>query len=348
MNADFSAPDSEVLALRREAQMLLECAGLLTDCTLERIRGGGNNRVFRVTLPGQPRPVGLLKVYFHSASDPRDRFEHEHAFYSLLKQAGVRQVPESLAWDARARLGLFEWVEGTKLHPEEVEAEHVQACARFFVDLNAARCLEAAGRVPEASESCFRLADHIGMIDRRVQRLRALQSDAQAPAELHDFVRAKLVPVWAEIRRNLTAQSNPDQALRQSLRCVSPSDFGFHNMLRSARGLLFFDFEYAGWDDPAKMVCDFFCQPEIPVPREMLPAFIEATCLPGWDSKAYARRVFALLPAYRIKWVCIILNVFMKDASRRRAFADEHLLSEDALQRQLGKAQAQLDALIPA
>ena len=33
----------------------------------------------------------------------------------------------------------------------------------------------------------------------------------------------------------------------------------------------FLDFEYAGRDDPAKLVSDFFCQPEIPVPLIIMP-----------------------------------------------------------------------------
>ena len=42
-------------------------------------------------------------------------------------------------------------------------------------------------------------------------------------------------------------------ALPKETRCLSPSDFGFHNALLEATGKLrFVDFEYAGWDDPAK------------------------------------------------------------------------------------------------
>jgi hypothetical protein len=343
MSADSPPPDAAETALRRAAQLLFERAGLPADCLLERVRGGGNNRVFRVTPP--QGPARLLKAYFQSPSDPRNRFEHEHAFYELIRQAGIRRVPEPLGWDAGGRLGLFEWIDGEKLAPEEVNEEHVRTCARFFVELNAARASGSAANVLEASESCFRLADHLLTIETRVQRLAALENHAETPVEFQSFIHAKLLPAWREIRRKLAAHASVEEAIAPNLRCLSPSDFGFHNVLRSARGLLFFDFEYAGWDDPAKMVCDFFCQPEIPAPGETLRAFVEATCLPGWNAESYADRVFALLPAYRVKWVCIILNVFLKDASRRRAFANEDLLSADALALQLRKAQTQLDAL---
>ena len=59
--------------------------------------------------------------------------------------------------------------------------------------------------------------------------------------------------------------------------CLSPSDFGFHNALVDDDGqVTFLDFEYAGRDDPAKLVSDFFCQPEIPVPLDYHATFIDA------------------------------------------------------------------------
>ena len=41
-------------------------------------------------------------------------------------------------------------------------------------------------------------------------------------------------------------------------RILSPSDFGLHNTISKKNKLYFFDFEYFGWDDPIKLICDFF------------------------------------------------------------------------------------------
>ena len=57
-----------------------------------------------------------------------------------------------------------------------------------------------------------------------------------------------------------------ERPLDQQDRCLSPSDFGFHNALAQGETVRFIDFEYAGWDDPAKTVCDFFHHPGVPVP----------------------------------------------------------------------------------
>jgi len=123
--------------------------------------------------------------------------------------------------------------------------------------------------------------------------------------------------------------------------CVSPSDFGFHNALVDNGKVTFLDFEYAGRDDPAKLVSDFFCQPEIPVPVEYHSDFIERIAdglALSLESRARCR---ILLDTYRIKWSCIILNEFLPVGAARRAYssADERA-ARSAIQ--LDKARAKL------
>ena len=136
--------------------------------------------------------------------------------------------------------------------------------------------------------------------------------------------------------------------LERSERCLSPSDFGFHNSLRLPDGTLrFFDFEYAGWDDPAKLVCDFFCAVALPVPPELLPQVVtQVTECVGRPDEAQAR-IELLLPVYRLKWVAILLNEFMPVGLNRRRFAEPGVDPEVRKVGQLGKAQAMLFTLGP-
>ena len=87
------------------------------------------------------------------------------------------------------------------------------------------------------------------------------------------------------------------------------------------QGLGFVDFEYAGVDDAAKMLCDFLCQPSLPVPAEFLK---EMRPLFGGDARA-GREIYAraedVLVLHRIKWCCILLNVFDTADAERRLFS---------------------------
>jgi hypothetical protein len=291
----------------------------------------------------------LVKAYFRSQADKRNRFHHEKSFYDLALKESLQCVPKVLGWNESARLGLFEFLEGQKLTAPEIGTEAVAACARFFFRINTTKKTVPEQFLPKASEACFSIADHTALIQGRVDRLAAALSDPAMDPEVAQWISSVLLPKWAHIRTSLdgghASKGDSHASLPKALWCISPSDFGFHNAFQTKRGLVFFDFEYAGWDDPAKMACDFFCQPELPAPSSEFEAFLNATRLPEWDPETYMRRVRLLLPAYRIKWACIILNVFISTQVARRQFADPSLTLPEAKQRQWVKARQQMALL---
>ncbi len=309
------------------AARLLRDAGEAGDVVaLTRLSGGRNNRVFRLDRAGAP-PLAL-KLYHHDPRDTRDRLGAEWAFLRFAWDAGLRDVPRPLAADPDAHSALYSFVPGTRV--ARVEARHVTSALRFIAALNA----PTPPNLAPASEACFSMAAHSATVDRRVARLR-MQIDADAPHAdaARALVETRLAPMWQRISASLPHDDAPTPC------CVSPSDFGFHNALADADGALtFLDFEYAGRDDPAKLVCDFFCQPEVPVPMVHYPAFRDSVAGPS------AARCDALLPAYRVKWACIMLNDFLVTDAARRDFAE----GQDRATRcaaQIRKAAAALDLI---
>jgi hypothetical protein len=85
--------------------------------------------------------------------------------------------------------------------------------------------------------------------------------------------------------------------------------------------LRFFDFEYAGWDDPAKMAADFFCQPRIPAPDSEFPRIVARLAELFPQDAEVAERATSLWPVYRMKWICIMLNEFLPAGKTRRGFS---------------------------
>jgi hypothetical protein len=193
--------------------------------------------------------------------------------------------------------------------------------------------------LPLASEACFSVAEHLATVDRRIERLRKIAPQSSRHEAAMAFVGERLVPAWVALREKTERTvSGKDRTLARSERCISPSDFGFHNTIRSGDGhLRFFDFEYAGWDDPAKTICDFFCQPAVPVPNEWLPGVVER--LRGaFGDDDLAERVALLLPLFQTKWCCIMLNDFLPAGNQRRAFSNPDVRDESRWDKQLEKA----------
>lgn len=283
------------------------------------VSGGANNRVWEVKTLERKY---LLKEYFRSPVDSRDRFASEKAFYTHAQNKVPGKVPQVKAWDPKGEAGLFFWVEGRKLTEPEVTGARVQEALEFFAALNRLP-LPNLSDLPSASEAAWTVCEHLNLVNRRIDRLEQISGEDSEAEEARHLVREKVMPAWDRIFKMANREwPEKGRGTHQATACVSPSDFGFHNSLLGEDGRLrFFDFEYAGWDDPAKMAADFFCQPRIPAPASEFPrvaAFL-AELFP-LDAEV-AERATSLWPVYRMKWICIMLNEFLPAGKTRRGFS---------------------------
>jgi hypothetical protein len=333
----------------RHAAALLEAAGLYGPFRLIRLNGGANNQVFRVDLAEQ---AVLLKAYFVHPDDPRDRLRADYGFSRFAWDHGVRGLARPIASDAAAHLAVFEFLPGAKLKPNEVDWPPVRAALDFFLAVNAHRGTAAAGNLPVGSEACFTLQDHLHCVRRRVTRLLGMEAISAIDQEALALVLGELTFLSDLVLHHAEQQATAlgfviDRPVPARDRCLSPSDFGFHNALRTDAGMKFIDFEYAGWDDPGKTVADFFCQPECPVPVAFFEDFAGAVARQTADPELHLRRFRLLLPVYRLKWCCIMLNDFLAAGGSRRRFARDDGNEDARKTRQLRKARAALRQVYP-
>jgi hypothetical protein len=325
--------NDEIAALLARAR--LSSAGLrITACA-----PGGNNRIYRVLAGGRSM---VAKHYFRHPSDTRDRLSSEYTFLEYARLAGIDCVPAPVARDDSTGLGIYEFIDGRKLQPEELQVAHVEQAQDFLLRLNGGGARTLGARLPEASEACFSIAAQLDLVQGRIERLADIRADSSVDEQAIAFA-ADLRLRWNALREHVLAQS-ARMDLRAQLplaaedRCISPSDFGFHNALAQANGkLVFIDFEYAGWDDPAKAVGDFFSQPEVPVPIDHFERFLASTLCYSASAARLAQRTRLLFPVFRIKWCCIVMNHFLPLYERRR-FADPAVDAAPRKQVQLDKA----------
>jgi hypothetical protein len=328
-------------ALHAVAGRLASMAGRGPVAFLSRLAGGKNNQVYRAEIEqGQPL---VLKRYFSDPRDPRDRLAAEWEFLQFAWSRGERAIPQPLASDPASSTGLYTFLPGRKLSVSELGTAQVDAAIDFVLAVNATPRDPLA--LAPGSEACFSLAEHVDTVERRVARLRDLDPQAPHADEARRFVTKVLLPAWNAARRRIAdAAANAGFSLNGNLApedcCFSPSDFGFHNALADEAGRLkFLDFEYAGRDDPAKLVSDFFCQPEIPVPLGYHAHFVKRLADGLRLDEPGRARCQILLDAYRIKWTCIILNDFLPLGAARRTFANAGKWAERCAT-QLAKAEA--------
>lgn len=334
--------------LCRVGEGLGRSSGLSGRLRLTPLQGGANNRVFCLE-GGNGR--AFLKAYFRHPDDHRDRLGAEFGFSAFAWGQGIRALPRPLAQDREAGVGLYEFVEGRRPVPGEVSDGWVEQAIDFFRAVNRARHAAEAHALPLASEACLSLGVHLALVEARVRRLGTIPETSPIDREASRFVREELAETWSRLEarfRHEVAQAKYclEGELDPAARCLSPSDFGYHNAIVEASGRLrFIDFEYAGWDDPAKTVCDFFCQPAMPAPVTWLDRFAVAVFANYSERERHRRRAAILLPLYRLKWCCIMLNDFLPAGRARRRFAGGEAGLQERAEAQLAKARRSLAAI---
>lgn len=264
----------------------------------------------------------ILKGYYRNDSLKKDRLATEFNFLRFLCDAGVRNVARPIGIDSASHRALYSFLPGAR--PSSITRTHIAQAAAFILEINKFRHRAAAAALPAASESCFSLQEQLELTQCRLNQLTAVPPLAGVYADAQTFLAEFVQPCWRRVKEKLLESGFSGASGAQdlpALRILSPSDFGFHNTLEDGGNLQFVDFEYAGWDDAAKLICDFICQPEMPVSTAQGREFMALLLQDEPSATTTVQRVEAFLPIHRLRWVCILLNEFRSEGQLRRQHA---------------------------
>ncbi len=309
--------------------------------------GGRNSRIYQAV--GEDGTCYCLKRYFRHRLDGRARLETEFGVMHWLRAHGVEPIPRALGADETLGLAVYEWIEGDPVPPATVSEADVQAGVEFLAQLKALRGVQGSQDVAGASEACLSGEAAIRHIERRVDRLAALPREAPGVRDCHAFLAQELAPAlrdtvtWA--KKAFECAAIPwETELDRMAQTLSPSDFGFHNALRRPDGrLVYLDFEYFGWDDPAKMLADFLLHPGMELSEPLKRQFAAGVLRNFAELKSLPERTVVMHRLCGLKWCTILLNEFVPEHLARRRFADgADTLDDQVLAVQLGKAKQML------
>jgi hypothetical protein len=285
----------------------------------ERIGTGRNSRVFRVELDGADLQRVVVKVYRRDPGDQRDRLGTEFGSLQFLWQNNVRSVPCPIALDRDRHCAIYEYIIGAVATSGTIATEDVDALVNFLSALRQLRDVPGSDALPAASEACFSLRDLVTHVEGRLERLRRAPGVDDDVRALHEWIDATLNPLligvgeWSrsEARRSAIAFEEP---LSRQARTLSPSDFGFHNAIRRPDGTLaFVDFEYFGWDDPAKTIVDYLLHPGMTQGDVLKRRFADGMQAAFADVPQLAARARIVYPLFGLKWALILLNDFLPE-----------------------------------
>lgn len=304
---------------------------------LKVLNGGRNNRVIQANHPSLGSVV--IKDYFAEIPDSLERLTREWNYLTQLKKAQISDVPLPLFRDTKNGYAVFSFVKGKKLLCNEITDEHVVSAAKHIVKLSQT----SVDGINNAKGMQSTLSGHLDDVRLRMNRLREAAERTQENVQLKKFLTDRLEPLW-EARQDQIKKKDEEKFETISYH-LSPSDFGFHNILLNKKKLSFIDFEYAGKDDLAKLTTDFMLAPAIPITADQSYIFREYLIKYADLDFNFSNRVDVLYPIAQVKWICIILNDFIDLESVRKNSADQNNKS-DRLKSQLALARQRLSQAI--
>ena len=322
---------------------LLSKIGIHDEFHLIPLEGGRNNRAFKLVCSAK---AYFLKAYFYSSADQRDRLQHEFNFTCFAWSNAVHSVPEPFACLPSHRIALYEFIAGKTANYRPTTFGDIRQATDFILSVNNYRAKDSAAKLPPASEACFSINDHLENTAKRVSRLSQIKVADDYDEIAQRQVNKRILPLWDDVIKTIDEQRKKKPYINKTLntdqRWISPSDYGFHNAIEETNGKLrFVDFEYAGWDDPAKLLCDFTNQPDRILEPSLSHNFTREIIAADVNPEFLQYRYALLEPLYQIKWACIILNDFLPLGSIRSAFTHSSDVNENK-KKQLAKLETML------
>jgi hypothetical protein len=309
--------------------------------SIEKLPGGGNSAIYKLHLSNGHKAA--LKMYPEISYHNRLKSEFEGV--KFFQELGIKNVQKPISFNTSLNIATYEWIDGNRV--TKYREKELNAALLFLNELNDESKVESFNNFLFAADSCPRGQDIEMQINRRLSQLKVASIKYN---ELDQFLENNFKPLLKEITSWSQASWPKNEDFKIPLNkndlTLSPSDFGFHNAIRSQDNrLIFHDFEYFGWDDPVKLISDFTHHAAMSLSSELEKLWFSGV------SEIYGKHLIGRLrsswPLYGLNWCLIILNEFKDEVWNRRIAADDSKahFRDEHLKTQLAKSKNKLNNL---
>ena len=273
------------------------------------VRGGKNSKIIRLRTENNEMDIAI-KFYRKQKLEGINRQERERKFIELAKKTKAKDCVPSILMEKEDDWTAFYWIEGTRMRT--VEEADIETITTFIENINQKTNEKGSGahRVQNAVDALTTIESLTGNIKQRTIEI-IESTEIAGKGEFRNWMIKKVIQEGMQRVNKAKEDRIGDNYFKDMKQCqiLSPSDVGVHNTIRTREGLVFLDFEYSGYDDLAKMTCDWVLQPEYPLNRkkeELLIEGLENMDIYANKSKDWINRYYATKKIYHFKWCLII------------------------------------------
>jgi thiamine kinase-like enzyme len=304
------------------------------------LSSSGNNRIYKVEMKSGQKYV--VKQYLQLEEDSRPRLQAEFEHLGALWEIGLRNIPQPFVREeSRA---VYSLIEGMPV--KSVGSEEMARVLSFLSHLSDVSSKLSGFSILPGSDSRTCLGDYIDQIEKRYDRIILGATDSEWEKETCEFMTQSVLPhkvfIFNKFYDSIECLGwNAQRPFLENEQMFCPSDLGFHNILSDTHNqgeLFFLDFEYSGWDDPAKLLADFFHHVGQQVSWEHKWYLLEQFAAHRKQDPDFLRRWQTVIDLIGLEWVLIVLNVVDPNEMERKRFANPNLDPANLIKTRLAKA----------
>ena len=268
------------------------------------IKNKGNSYLYKIVLENNYNY--LYKKYFNEKLFNHSRLNAEKKTYDYLNKYKIQKNNFPLYFNTELNFALIEWYDGKKI--KFMNNSYLEEFILFIKKINTNK-ISKIKYFDNASASCFSYSNIKEQIYFRLNNINKFaENNKELSFFLNNDIKFFLNRILVDSKLNWPTKSN--KLLDISKRILSPSDFGLHNALVMSNKLKFFDFEYFGWDDPAKLICDFILHPSMSLSIDQKKYWIKSLINYFYKDTYLIHRIKNSYFLYGVIWCLIILNIY--------------------------------------
>ena len=160
----------------------------------------------------------------------------------MLNLEKIKNVPKLICSDRNQNWSLLEWLNGKKI--EKPNKNNWEKYSNFIISLQDLRNSQHIDKIKYASEACFELNEHYELICSRLNKVFKLTNRENIFININNWLQNVVLKRLNYLKNQIYNNEFSEMPIKKKI--ISPSDVGFHNILKYKNDLYFFDFEYAG------------------------------------------------------------------------------------------------------
>lgn len=311
----------------------------VTGCV--QLQGGISNRVYRLEAQGYPDLIA--KEYY---PDDRRRIDREYSALDFFNRHSPGNTPVPYFREGN-KFAIYSFEQSVDRQPEDVTTGDAHQVSGFVNSMYSFPPASTSGQFDDAVMASFSLEDflkgtkfRVGKFMQHVQQ-GAVHADVR---NLHDSYNVSGLTDRIEERVRKMSGNIYERPLDLDMKRLSPTDFGVHNMLfRPTGDICFIDFEFFGWDDPMKLVSNFYHHEKNSglsqeVRRSFIRDFVSSSTLPA--------EMLGRLDSYMLlsaaEWIGVMLWSITPEKIAIRQFANPQFDVESYRRKAVGKLSQRL------